>query len=475
MPTVFLSPFFNEYNDLNGIPNAGGSVTVYITETTTLASTYTDHTGGVANTNPVILDAEGYPISPIWLPITDSYDMIMKDSAGNTLYQLNHIGLDPVLPVTPTDTSLIWVDTAVSATYSSGTFTIAGTWDVIMSAGRRLKMLQDAVYHYGTVVSATYNSIPDTTTVTFLTDSTAATFTGSGHVYYSILDSLNTAVPTLTMFASNVGTADALVANIYPAIVAESGAVVIVKTSAANTTTTPTLSVNGQTAQNIVKNDLAHSAVGIGEIPAYAEFLYDSTISKWILLNPSTTNETAKWSWFPIGNVQPFLPGPMGATLTGWLANHPGWAKLTNSVVSDIEGRAMAVSSATHAGGTQAGSDDAIVPLHTHTATVDAHNHPGSTGGSHTHGVNDPGHTHGLNPGINANGSLSFSSAAAVGEWIAVTATNSATTGITIAAASSDVNIAYQAPNVTVANTGVSVTDGRIQRTHYADWIYKAS
>ena len=474
--TCFLSKFFNEYNDLNDLPNNGGSVTWYITGTTTPAAVYADHTGTVANTNPVILNSQGYPVAPIWLPITDYYDAVVKDALGNVVYELDYIGLDPDATAGATATVSIWINTTkVIRNTGTKTFDIDGTFDVLFTAGRRLKITDSGGDVYATVASAVYNGISDVTAVTIVPDGTSQLTIGAANVgcFYSAIDSINSPVPYQNYYAVNTGTSDALLASYDPSVLMTQGGVkVIVKTSATNTTTTPTFSANGQTPITITLNGGA--AIAAGQIPTFADLLYDVAGNKAVLMNPSTTNDDAKWSAFPIGYCQPFIPGIMGTTLAAWLATHTQWAKLTNTQVAGIEGRAMAVSSATHLGNTQAGSDDAVVVAHTHTGTVAAHNHPGSVEGSHTHAVSDPGHYHVVSS-IVASPSASFSSVASSGYLNSSGNTTTTTTGISISPAAATISIASDAPAVTVASTGVSATNANIQATVWFDWIYKVA
>lgn len=474
MPTVFLCPFFNEYNDLNDLPNNGGSVEFYLTETTTPVPVYAEYTGVVPNTNPVVFDSQGYPINPIWLDIDNVYDAIVRDVDGNTVYQLNHIGLPPVAPVAPDNSLIVWIDTGSDATLVNKHFIIVGIWDTTFTAGRRIKIIhgEGSSTSYATVVDATYDSGSNTTLVNYLRDGSTTAINDAGRVYYSVLDSNHVAVPKINYYTDNTGTSDALVANIDPAVLNQSGAIVTIRTSETNATTSPTLNLNGQGALTIVTNDSGGSAVSIGSIPTFAEFLYDDNSGNFILMNPSVTSEDAKWAAFPIGYTQPFIQAIMGSTITTWLANHTDWAKLTNTQVADIEGRAMAVSSSTHAGGTQGGGDDAIVPYHTHTGTTAAHYHAGSTVSPHDHTINDPGHTH-VYYGPVANPSTAFAGTGGAGAWLGNGTANGAGTGITINAASPALSIAAEAPALSIAYAGVSVTNGNIQRTQYFDWIYK--
>lgn len=59
---------------------AGGSLTFYVTGTSTLLNTYSDATLSATNTNPVVLDASGRPSSDIWMD--GVYRVRLADSAG---------------------------------------------------------------------------------------------------------------------------------------------------------------------------------------------------------------------------------------------------------------------------------------------------------------------------------------------------------------------------------------------------------
>jgi hypothetical protein len=65
---VAVSPWKNPhvtFTDQNGVPLAGGCVFTYTGGTSTPLATYTDYTGGTANSNPVVLDSSGS--ANIWL------------------------------------------------------------------------------------------------------------------------------------------------------------------------------------------------------------------------------------------------------------------------------------------------------------------------------------------------------------------------------------------------------------------------
>lgn len=75
MANLFPYPQFRAF-DGSGEPLAGGKVFFYESGTTTPKDTFTDQGEGTPNTNPVILDSEGY--ADIWG--NGSYKVILKDS-----------------------------------------------------------------------------------------------------------------------------------------------------------------------------------------------------------------------------------------------------------------------------------------------------------------------------------------------------------------------------------------------------------
>lgn len=64
--------------DANGDPLSGGKIYTYLSGTSTPATTWADSGGVTANPNPIILDANGYSPSMIWLDSADAYRMVIK-------------------------------------------------------------------------------------------------------------------------------------------------------------------------------------------------------------------------------------------------------------------------------------------------------------------------------------------------------------------------------------------------------------
>lgn len=87
MASPLISPIYQAF-DNNGLPLAGGKLYTYTAGTTTPLSTYTDSTLGVANANPVILDAYGR--ASVWLGASP-YKFVQKTSADVTLWTVDNV------------------------------------------------------------------------------------------------------------------------------------------------------------------------------------------------------------------------------------------------------------------------------------------------------------------------------------------------------------------------------------------------
>lgn len=86
---VFLSPVYGVagqlFND-NGDPLAGGKIYTYAAGTTTPVATYTNSSGSIAHSNPIVLDGAGrVPTGEIWLTDGILYKFVVKDAANNLI------------------------------------------------------------------------------------------------------------------------------------------------------------------------------------------------------------------------------------------------------------------------------------------------------------------------------------------------------------------------------------------------------
>jgi hypothetical protein len=90
---VNLSPIGNGFQFFNndGLPLNAGKIFTYQAGSTTPLTTYTDSSGLIANTNPIILGTDGRPPSTIWLTQGFFYKFVLKTSADVTIQTYDNI------------------------------------------------------------------------------------------------------------------------------------------------------------------------------------------------------------------------------------------------------------------------------------------------------------------------------------------------------------------------------------------------
>ena len=90
---VNLSPIGNGFQFFNndGLPLNAGKLYTYQAGSTTPLSTFTDSSGLIANTNPIILGTDGRPPSTIWLTEGFFYKFVLKTSADVTIQTYDNI------------------------------------------------------------------------------------------------------------------------------------------------------------------------------------------------------------------------------------------------------------------------------------------------------------------------------------------------------------------------------------------------
>ena len=90
---VNLSPIGNGFQFFNndGLPLNAGKIYTYQAGSTTPLTTYTDSSGLIANTNPIILGTDGRPPSTIWLTEGFFYKFVLKTSADITIQTYDNL------------------------------------------------------------------------------------------------------------------------------------------------------------------------------------------------------------------------------------------------------------------------------------------------------------------------------------------------------------------------------------------------
>ena len=188
-----LAPIANEQQvDSDGAPVSGGKISVYVAGTSTPATTYTDDTGGTAQTNPIVLNSLGLPANPVWLQSGRSYKFVFTDA--NDVQTRPTV--DDVTGINDPDASGSvdqWVLYGNEPTYISATsFSVEGDQTPIFQALRRLKSANTGGTIYSSIVSAVYGA--GITTVTVTNDS-GTLDSGLSAVSYGLLSTDNPSIP----------------------------------------------------------------------------------------------------------------------------------------------------------------------------------------------------------------------------------------------------------------------------------------
>lgn len=284
-----------QYFDDDGTPLAGGKVYFYTPGTANLKDTFTTQAGTVANSNPVVLDANGR--AEIWL--NGIYDVRLDRADDTTVWTVDNVSSAGATTATEIDE---WIAPGDTPTFISTTkFSVTGDQTTIYQVGRRVKCTVTAGTVYGRVSAVAFTTI---TTVTVVLDS-GNLDSGLSVVNIGILSRTNSSVPTMPdatalelavvaqqivkgelNYIADTGAADVYVATLPIALAAYvNGMPVCVKITNANLTTTPTLNVSAISADTIKREGGA--ALLVGDLPAgyMAIFRHDGT--DWILINPA--------------------------------------------------------------------------------------------------------------------------------------------------------------------------------------------
>jgi hypothetical protein len=112
---VNLSPIGNGFQFFNndGLPLNAGKIFTYQAGSTTPLATYTDSSGLIANTNPIILGTDGRPPSTIWLTQGFFYKFVLKDSSDVTIQTYDNLygiigATPPAATPVPSGGILLW-------------------------------------------------------------------------------------------------------------------------------------------------------------------------------------------------------------------------------------------------------------------------------------------------------------------------------------------------------------------------------
>ncbi len=209
MPVKLSPPPRQQYMDANGDPYVGAKLFTYAAGTTTKQATYTDSTGGSANTNPIILDASGRTPNGMWLTAGLGYKFLLAPSTDTDPPSNAIFTEDNVVGVNDT-ASTQWVTTALTPTYVNATqFTLAGDQSVEFHVGRRVRFTVTAGTLYGEISTSVYGTL---TTITVVLDR-GVLDSGLSAVDVSVITAVNSSTPNASTNAKNFGAVGDGVAN----------------------------------------------------------------------------------------------------------------------------------------------------------------------------------------------------------------------------------------------------------------------
>lgn len=175
---------------VGGIAAVGYRLFFYSAGTSTKLNTQTDSTGTVNNTNPIVLDAEGYATGNVMIYglSNSSYKVVMAPPGSDDPPTSPTWTIDNITVGSGADNE--WLNPLTATQTSSTTFTVIGDYSSYNTEpGKRIKTT-GGITHYSKLVSAVYSSPNTTFTVTQTTTAAGAVDTLDASldtVYFSIL------------------------------------------------------------------------------------------------------------------------------------------------------------------------------------------------------------------------------------------------------------------------------------------------
>ena len=170
MPLRIAQVGNDQFFDQNGLPAVGYKLFTYAEGTTTKADVFADINGLAKHTNPIVLNAMGYPPAPIYLDQIRRYKFVFTipldtDPPHSALYTWDGISVGVQIDLGATAE---WVSSAFPTYISANQFQIPGDFSTILTTGRRVKLTSGAGTHLGTVSASAFSA--GVTVVTLLND-----------------------------------------------------------------------------------------------------------------------------------------------------------------------------------------------------------------------------------------------------------------------------------------------------------------
>ena len=196
--SVNCSPFGPkpQFELSSGVPAIGGQLFFYAAgSVNTKQTTYTDSTGSVANTNPIILNSLGNPTNTeIWFTSGLAYKVVYAP-VGDTDPPSSPIWtIDNLRGINDTTVSISeWIAGPTPTYIGATSFSLVGDQTSTFMIGRRVKTTNSGGTVYGTITNSAYTTL---TTVTVVNDS-GVIDSGLSAVSYGLLSATNQSIPTV--------------------------------------------------------------------------------------------------------------------------------------------------------------------------------------------------------------------------------------------------------------------------------------
>jgi hypothetical protein len=220
MPGVSISPILNaQVVKDNGDPASGWKIFTYIANSTTPQPAYTDSSGSVAHSNPIVLDASGFSTQgEIWLVDGVFYKFVLTDENNVLRRTFNDIsGVNDPSQVSGEQ----WLDLGTAATFlTANSFSLVGDQVGEYHVGRRVQLKLGVSFAYGYITASSFAVDDQLTTVTVKLDNAATLNNALTQSNLSLLRADHHALPKIDYELNSL-----LVDNINATTINMSGAI----------------------------------------------------------------------------------------------------------------------------------------------------------------------------------------------------------------------------------------------------------
>lgn len=291
MAVTHIEALLAGLTDSAGASLSAGKVYTYTSGTTTLKETWSDSAQTTVSANPIILDANGRAL----VFAEGSYKFVIKDSSNNTLYTWDNLGYEGnsdstiyagnssgssnayVLTPDPVATGYIAGDTyRFIANFSN---TGATTVNVSSLGAKNIKTWDGNALASGDIPQNSFATISYNGTDFRLLSNDAANATAIAELE-SDLAALEASAQSgaLSYGGTSGGAANAQTISLTPALTAyAAGNTFKFLAGFTNTTTAPTINIDGLGAKTIKRNDGSTCQIGDIVVGAEVELVYNGT------------------------------------------------------------------------------------------------------------------------------------------------------------------------------------------------------